>query len=418
MRNYIAIGYLSTSTLIKALGGLAASKLIAISASVSDFGQISQFMAMVAFTGMLAAGGISPGVTRTLAERCDKNSKERWIAAIIHVYIVATALLAITLCLFSSKLSIAIFGNPSQAWAIAILGITQGIVGIGTLFQASAAAHGNYKEIFLSNAIGVSIGIIILALAVAHWNYEGALLGVAILAAGPGLYATFIISRNIRKLLKISHTPIEFKRVGHLLSFSTITLAGAGSIILAQMAVRNLVSTKLGWEAVAYWQSTIRLSDVYMQFISMILANYTIPKLVKAPSNTLQPTFWALTLKIFFLFLLGATCLWLARVHIYKGLYSPDYISAAPMLAPQLVGDGFRIIAVSLSTFFIARASLHIPLLYELSQGLLFYLCTALLINSTGTNSPIYAYGITYATLATLMLALMTIKSRPGIPKK
>ena len=70
MRNYIAIGYLSTSTLIKALGGLAASKLIAISTSVSDFGQISQFMAMVAFTGMLAAGGVKDTFYWGFSHRC------------------------------------------------------------------------------------------------------------------------------------------------------------------------------------------------------------------------------------------------------------------------------------------------------------------------------------------------------------
>lgn len=403
MRDLRILGYLAGGTLVKALGGLATAKIVATSVSLSEFGQLSQFMALVAFAGMFAAGGIAPGVTRVIAVSHEATQERSWRVAILQVYLATTVLIALVAVIFSAQLSQWIFGNGQYAWAVSALGGTQGLVGLGSIYQAAAAARGNYRVIFFSNAVGIAAGVVVLAVLANRWGYSGAALGVVLLPAAPGLAIALVKSRAAGVLTDAGRSMIDVNKIRHLFSFSGITLMGAASIILAQMAVRDLIGKSSGWEAVGFWQSTIRISDVYMQFVSVLLMNYAMPQLARARAETLNGEFWTIVKKILVLFAIGGTSLWLLRGYVYKILYSADFVGATTLLGPQLVGDAFRVMAVCFSILFMSRSGLRIPMTYELMQGVLLYAGTVWLASYLGGSAPVYAYCLTYLLLSIAM---------------
>jgi len=48
---------------------------------------------------------------------------------------------------------------------------------------------------------------------------------------------------------------------------------------LVQMLLRNDLVEVSNWDVAGYWQAAIRLSDAYLLFINMVLANYYMPRL-------------------------------------------------------------------------------------------------------------------------------------------
>ncbi|CAJ0889058.1 Lipid III flippase [Ralstonia mannitolilytica] len=415
MRDLRAIGYLAAGTLVRAAGGLATAKIVAISVSLKEFGQLSQFMALVAFVGMFAAGGIAPGVTRVIAASGAGTQQVSWYATILRVYTATTAMIALLAVTLSMPLSQWIFGTDQYAWTIAALGCTQALVGLGNIYQAAAAAHGNYRVIFFSNAVGVAGGIVVLAVLAYRWGYAGAALGVVLLPAGPGLAIALAKVRSVGALAAVHCSAVDLKKIVHLFSFSAITLAGAASIILAQMAVRNLIGNSVGWEAVGFWQSTIRISDVYMQFVSVILMNYALPRLARSQIHALGAEFLSIVKKILFLFAVGGASLWLLRRFVYETLYSPDFVDATALLAPQVIGDAFRVVAVCFSVLFMSRSRMRIPVMYEMAQGIFFYLGTFLIVSYLGGAAPVYAYCLTYFLLSILLA--FAYRARIGFAK-
>ncbi|MEN7526106.1 oligosaccharide flippase family protein [Cupriavidus sp. DL-D2] len=412
MRDLRAIGILAGATLVKALAGLATAKIIATSVNLGQFGQLSQFMALTAFAGMLAAGGIAPGVTRAIAAHKGSEREQDWLGVISQIYMATTVVLALVILLFSSSLSSLVFGADDYRWAVALLAITQALVGFCALYQAFASAYGRYEVILASNAVGAVIGIALLAVLTHYCGYSGAALGVVLLPAMPGATLLILKFRSVRSKLTVGYRRVDLVKVGHMFSFSAITLAGAASITLGQMAVRDLLGSVSGWEQVGYWQSTIRISDVYMQFISVFLLSYAMPKLAGIGDRDIGRAFMGIQGKALVLFCLGGVFLWGIRHELYRLLYSAEFVGASNLLAPQLIGDAFRVVAVSISTLFMARGTVRVSLVYEILQGILLFAGTFLMVNHFGGSAPVYAYGATYFGLMVGMMLMYRSRFR------
>jgi len=403
---------LAGATLVKALAGLATAKIIATSVSLGQFGQLSQFMALTAFAGMFAAGGIAPGVTRVIAAHKGSEHERDWIGVITQIYLVTTVVLALAVLAFSSRLSVLVFGTDDYRWTVSLLGVTQALVGFCGLYQAFASAYGRYGIILVSNAAGALVGVVLLGVLAHYGGYEGAAIGVVLLPAMPGLALLLLKLRNVAAKLRIDRKPVDFAKVGHMFSFSAITLAGAASITLGQMGVRDLLGSVSGWDQVGYWQSTIRISDVYMQFVSVFLLSYAMPKLAGLNEEGIRPAFAVIQKKVLFLFCLGGIFLWGIRHELYRLLYSAEFVGASGLLVPQLVGDAFRVVAVSISTLFMARGTVRASLVYEVLQGVLLFLGTTLLVHRFGGRAPVYAYGATYFLLMVGMMLMYRVRFR------
>jgi len=417
MRDLRTIGVLASSTLVKALAGLATAKILATTMSIGQFGQLSQLMALVAFAGMFAAGGISSGVTRVIASSKGTLLERDWLTVIAKLYLWTSVAIGMALVLSCGPLSTLIFKSSDFRWAICLLGVTQAIVGFGSIYQAYASAYANYTVILGANFAGAVAGTALLLLFAHNHNYRSAAVGLVLVPAMPGLFLLATRLSNLIKNVEIRGRALDVPKAGHLLSFSIAALAGAASITLGQMGTRDLVGHAVGWGAVGYWQATIRISDVYMQFVSVFLLSYAMPKLAGLDEGAVHRGFISIQKTLLALYLTGGLFIWLIRNQLYKILYSADFVAASHLLLPQLAGDLFRVVAAGISTLFMARGIVRVSITYESLQGVLLFTGTALLVSRYGGNAPVYAYGIGYMILGISMMIIYYMQfgtSRPA----
>lgn len=412
--------YLALTTMTRALSGLVVAKLISVATGPVMFGHLSQLLIATALVGMFAGGGIGGAITKTIAAEKTSEGRDAWLRVALRIYISATLVLAVLLGAYARELAIWVLGDPQYQSIFAILSISQALVGISNILQAIAAARGSYKFIFHVNILGAVVGIGLMMWLVRGFGYAGAAIGIVAAPAITGLFA-LVMARGEggipTRLLKQSMKGwiASRKEAMHLLSFSLITLVGAGSLSLAQMATRDIVGAAVGWQQVGYWQAVSRISDAYMQFISLFLMSYGLPRLAKHGS-LVQTRGDLFQISRFLLgsLMLGGAVLWLCRVKIIALLYSAQFVEASYYILPQLLGDAFRTIAVCFSVAFMALRGPRISICYEAAQGILVYLTTFMLIRPAGIMAPLYSHCITYLILALVMGTLYRAHARRG----
>lgn len=412
--------YLALTTMTRALSGLVVAKLISVATGPAMFGRLSQLLIATALVGMFSGGGIGAAITRTLAAEKTGEGRDAWLRVALRIYVAATLVLAVLLGVYARELAIWVLGDPEYQSIFVILAISQALVGISNILQAVAAARGSYKFIFQVNILGAVFGIGLIVALVSGFGYAGAAIGIVAAPAMTGLFA-LAMGRGEggmpARLLKDSMKGwmASRKAATHLLSYSLITLAGAGSLSLAQMATRDFVGAALGWQQVGYWQAVSRISDAYMQFISLFLMSYGLPRLAKHGSLAqARGDLFQLSTFLIASLVLGGAVLWLCRERIIALLYSAQFVEASYYILPQLLGDVFRTVAVCFSVSFMALRGPRISICYEAAQGFVLYLTTFLLIRPAGIMAPLYAHCTTYLILALVMGTLYRAHEKRG----
>lgn len=392
--------YLSVTTAVRALNGLAVLKVLALCTGPAEFGRLSQVMGVVALCGMLAAGGIGSGLTRQMAASQDAAGAQRWLCVALKVYLVASATLASLLLASSWSLASWLVGDVAYTIVFVCLAAGQALVGASTLAQSIATARGDYAFILRISVIGAVLGAGLVTAAIFSGGALAGAIALVANAALPGLVAIVIKHASVLRFIRGPRDAAPYADVVQLLQYAVVALLGAASLTISQIATRNLLGQALGWDSVGIWQTVVRTSDVYMQFISVLLMGYVLPRLSGYVGfRAMHPSFVRMGGTLCSLFLAMASCIYLLRDLVIQSLFSSAFLDATNLMLPQLLGDLFRIIAVCFSVALMARGQPKPSMVYEASQGILAFALTALLLDTSGPSAPVHAYCATYAVL-------------------
>src|ERR1041385_1146037 len=63
--------------------------------------------------------------------------------------------------------------------------------------------------------------------------------------------------------------------------FSLMLLVSVLTMQMAQIVIRGFIEQRNSWVEVGYWQAVTKISDAYLQFIIVVLANYFLPRLAE-----------------------------------------------------------------------------------------------------------------------------------------
>jgi hypothetical protein len=159
----------------------------------------------------------------------------------------------------------------------------------------------------------------------------------------------------------------------------------------------------LGWEVVGYWQGLIKLSDVFMQFASVILINFALPRYAAVAFNDLNKELLRNLLGLVAVFSCIYTVFYLMRNFAIVLVFSQEFLPVGRLLPSQLVGDVFRIAAVTISYVFLSKGYRVIPILSELAQGVGLLVLTMMLMPAYREQAPVYAHLFVYAILFLFM---------------
>lgn len=393
-----------SSTLVKIIAGLVIIKFLAWKLGPEGFGLLSQLMTLVAITAMFAGGGITNGLIKVLAESpAETEQGKRWISTAFTVTTIVSAVVASSLIVSSSALSNRLLQGGFTALFIC-LAVGQAVVGFGTLVQAEASSRGDSGLYAKINIIGTVLGAVFMAIAVSSFGFNGAAYAVALMPALTGLVSLLFLLNKRRELLPYFRFSSDLKKVRHLLSFSTLTLVGAVSVPLVQMVIRDVIGQRIGWDQVGLWQGAVKISDVYMQFIGVVLINYALPR-YSAAVNLKRAIFEFKTTLIWLLVALvvGLAMLFSMRAWVIKVVFSEAFLPMTDFFVPQMLGDVFRTIAAAISFVFMARGAIRVSVAFEFAQGVCLIAMFAVLLDVAGRFAPVYAHMFTYIFLSMLM---------------
>lgn len=386
----------------KVLSALVVIKLLALYFGPLGFGLLSQLMGLVAIASMLAGGGITSGVIKVLSvDRVDTPDGQRWIANALAITLVFSSCLSLILIGCASLISDNLLQGQFYP-AILLLAVAQFMVGIGSLLLAEASSQGDSRKYAAINVIGTVAGAVLVAAGAYWYGLNGAAFATVLSPAMLGIVGIAATLRG-RHAVVFVRPEVDWVRVRHLLSFSSLTLVGALSVPLAQMFIREAMASYFSWENVGLWQGAAKISDVYMQFVGVILINHALPRFSNSDiRGALQELKRIVTWLLGFL-ALGFGVLWSFRDFAIALVFSDAFLPMAKYFLPQMIGDLLRTTAAAFSFFLLARGQIRVPLGFEFGQGIGLFLCFELMAGIAGEMAPVYAHIATYLVLVSLM---------------
>ncbi|HEN8799341.1 TPA: O-antigen translocase [Pseudomonas putida] len=397
--------YFGSTVLVKTLAGLLVIKMLAWQLGPEGFGLLGQLMTVVAIVGMLAGGGISNGLIRVLAKTPLAGDEGRaWYASAFTLTTIICCASAVLIAGLSPVLATHLVPGVGVLLFI-VLAFSQALIGYGNLPLAEASSRGDSRTFSLINVGGTLLGAALVIAAVYFGSFVGAAYSVVAMPAMIGVFALMYAATRRRALITSCSWSVAPERMKLLMSFSMVTLIGAVSVPLAQLFIRDVMGRALGWEQVGQWQGVIKLSDVYMQFMGVVLINFVLPRIAAAGDMRHVLKEWAGSLcALVGVLLSGFAVFYLLRDFFITLVFSSDFLPMKALLAPQMAGDVFRTIAASISYVFMARGLVRVSFAFELVQGLILVGAFSFLFSSEGAMAPVYAHLVTYSSLSVVMV--------------
>lgn len=388
----------AASTLSRLLAGLIVVKIIAVYIGPSGLGQLGQFMSLIGIITILAGGGIGTGIVKYVAEFKHNDAELRsYISAASLVTITASLLVGAFLLLAAPSISQLFLKTQSYAAVIRVLAVMQFLIAGSNFLMGLVNGHQRVNAFAIINVASVIVGAVGMAFMSRSYGVAGAMYGLMWMPACSLFlllpWYRFGLKFEWNRLLPAWH-PEKLKRY---MGYTAMLLVTALTMQMSQVAVRNIIEMREGWINVGYWQAATKISDAYLQFITVVLANYFLPKLaelktskeigkaVAAAYRLALPVLLVLTLSIFLL-----------REQLIPIVFSKAFLPMKAFIPGQLIGDFFKVGAYIVAYVGVARANAKLYIAAELLQASLMISLSYLMVGRFGAVGATYAYSLTY----------------------
>ncbi|QCT19348.1 lipid III flippase WzxE [Jejubacter calystegiae] len=388
----------AASTLVKIGAGLLVVKLLAVAYGPGGVGMAGNFRQLVTVLGVLAGAGIFNGVTKYVAQYLDDSQRLRLVVGTSSAMVLGfSTLLALIFVLASGPISQGLFGQRDYQGLVRLVALVQ--LGIAwanlslAIIKGFRDAAGNALALILGSLIGVLAWL-------ASWRlggYPGALLGLALVPALVVIPGAIILHR--RRHLPLSYLKPCWDRetAANLSKFTFMALMTSVTMPVAYVMMRNLLAVRYGWDTVGIWQGVSSISDAWLQFITASFSVYLLPTLSRltAKADISREIGRALRFVLPAVALVGFG-VWVLRDFAIWLLFSAKFTAMRDLFAWQLVGDVLKVGAYVFGYLIIAKASLRLYILAEISQFALLTGFSRWLIPEHGALGAAQAYMATY----------------------
>jgi enterobacterial common antigen flippase len=389
---------LGLSTAARMAANFVVLKMIALHLGTDGMGYLGQFMSVVALTTAFAGGGIAMGVTKYVAQQESRDqSTIPHLRAAIAIWLATSAVFFVLVAANARWLSQLLF-ETSEYWPV-FWGVAALQLAIGAYNLLSAVLNGKHDVTGLAavSTLSALTGAAITSLLVLTAGLAGAMWGLIVAPCTGLLFAGFIIWKKGYLRGDWQGQRPHAQHYKDLLAFASMLLVTVCTMPLAQIVLRQWQGEVLGWDQVGIWQGLVKLSDAWLQFAAVVLANYYFPRLSQFRDHAslhaeVKTTFVSCAAVV----VPAAICIWLFREPIIQVLFSPSFLRMQDVIGPQLVGDVFRTLAYVAGYVALAKANTKLYILAELYQAGMLLLLSYFLIPQLGTRGVPYAYCATY----------------------
>jgi PST family polysaccharide transporter len=390
--------YSAFATFARLLAGLLVVKLVALFAGPVGVGKMGQFMSIMSLMSAFAGGGIASGITKYVAEYTGSPSRlQRLISSGLTFAGCTSLFIGLLTLLFSRTIAFWLFSDFAYESLIWVLALAQAMIAMHNFFLAIINGFIDVRRVAVIHILGSALSLLVTALLAWKFRLYGALLGLVLGQAAMLLVSSLMFLRSPHFSRAYLRPNIDREMLLKLLRYSAMTLTSALLPQIVSILIRNYLAERLSWVQVGYWQAVSKVSEAYLLFFTMAISMYYLPKL----SSINEREAFRLELKSAYRHILPvvialAGIVYLFRDLVLQFLFRNDFMNAAPLFAPQLIGDVVKIAAFVLSYIMLAKAMTVTFIVSEFVFSATYVLLVYLFVDYFGLVGAMYAFALNY----------------------
>ncbi len=401
----------SAALLARAVGSLLLSKVIVLYGGPGSLAQLGRFQNMMSLFGALPANGVQVGVTTALAPLQAGQPRYRlWLGAATWLTVLLIGVAGLALGLFggaewpfvrTAVFTLAMLLVAGQALLSAVL-LVAGRRGAYVVLALAISVAGLAAVIGLL-ALGQPLSRVLMGYVVG----QGLTFGLALWLAGRagllrGWWSVHWPSRvAVRGLLRFVLMAVGTQLFGQAVVY----------------ALRAYLIKHFTPAASDLWQAVDKLSGSYTIAIGLVLSTVFHPRLAAlAPQPAEQRRYVSMVAGLLAVGLaLGLGLLFMCRIPLLTLLFAPRLTAAAPLLAPQLLGDWAKFLSWLFQYTLLVRGRPGPYLAFQAGATMLYAGLLALLVPRLGLPGVVDAYAIHCSLMLVVCAAWFYSQSaRPG----
>jgi enterobacterial common antigen flippase len=389
---------LGFSTAVRTGANLLVVKLIAHYLGTDGMGYLGQFMSVVALMSALAGGGISMGITKYVAQQgARQEAAIPYIRAAFAIWASTSAAFFVLIAANARLLSQLLFDSPDHYGVFWGVAGCQALIGAYNVLTAVVNGKHNVAGLAAVNTLSAIAGAAITSVLILTAGLTGAMWGLMLAPCTGLVFVGWVVWKNSYLRGPWQGQRAQAVHYRDLLAFASMLVVSVSTMPVAQIVLRKWQGDALGWDQVGIWQGLVKLSDAYLQFVMIVLANHYFPRLSRSADHRTLHAEFKTTLIACAAGLVPVTlCIWLLREPVIRLLFSSQFLPMQELLWPQLLGDVFRTLAYVASYVAVAKAKTSLYVAAEIYQAGALLLLSHFLIPVFGAKGVPYAYCATY----------------------
>lgn len=384
--NSVVIGF-------RLLISIVIQKLLAETVGASGIAKIGQLRNLMVILTSTSSLGVFNGVVKYTSElKKEEDLLAKFFSTAFIFSILGSLISASILFIFSTWISIQLFGNDTFESIIKITAFIVPAISLNRIFSGVVNGLSAYKHYVKIELIAYLISSILLLYSLFNFDVNGVLIAIAVAPLVQLLVLLYVFGSVLKTQIKFKGLCLNAPFTKALLTFTAMSFISTVLINYIEIDIRSQITNKISSEQAGYWTAMLFISKNYMVFSTGLFTLYVIPRFAEIYSvQDFKKEVFHIYKTILPLFAIGMILIYVSRVLIIEIVY-PEFLEMKPLFKWQLLGDFVRLCSLVLAHQFLAKKMLASYIVTEFISLILFYVFAKLLVDSYGIEGVVMAH--------------------------
>tara|TARA_B110001452_G_C15235167_1_gene427673 strand:- start:658 stop:1971 length:1314 start_codon:yes stop_codon:yes gene_type:complete len=395
-KNSILLKIVSLNSLVtgfRLVIAIVIQKLLAEMVGASGIAKIGQLRNLMVILTSTSSLGIFNGVVKYTSElKKEEALLAKFFSTAFVFSIVGTFISAVILFIFSSWISIQLFGSNTFEFIVRIAAFIVPAISLNRIFSGVVNGLSAYKQYAKIELIAYLASSVVLLYSLFNYDINGVLIAIAIAPLVQLLVLLYVFGSVLKTQLKLKGLRLHSPFAKALLTFAAMSFISTVLINYIEIDIRSQITNEISSNQAGYWTAMLFISKNYMVFSTGLFTLYVIPRFAEIYSaHDFKKEVFYIYKTILPLFAIGMTLIYSFRMLIIDVVY-PGFLGMEPLFKWQLSADFVRLLALVLAHQFLAKKMLISYIITEFVSVILFYVFSKILVESYGIEGIVMAH--------------------------
>ena len=395
-KNSILLKIVSLNSLVtgfRLVIAIVIQKLLAEMVGASGIAKIGQLRNLMVILTSTSSLGIFNGVVKYTSElKKEEALLAKFFSTAFVFSIVGTFISAVILFIFSSWISIQLFGSDTFEFIVRIAAFIVPAISLNRIFSGVVNGLSAYKQYAKIELIAYLASSVVLLYGLFNYDINGVLIAIAIAPLVQLLVLLYVFGSVLKTQLKLKGLRLHSPFAKALLTFAAMSFISTVLINYIEIDIRSQITNEISSNQAGYWTAMLFISKNYMVFSTGLFTLYVIPRFAEIYSaHDFKKEVFYIYKTILPLFAIGMTLIYTFRMLIIDVVY-PGFLGMEPLFKWQLSADFVRLLAMVLAHQFLAKKMLISYIITEFVSVILFYVFSKILVESYGIEGIVMAH--------------------------